>query len=452
MVALALATCGDGAGGESVDAAGARSIATGLRVPWGIAFLPGGDALVSERTTGRILRISPDGRARRVVMRVPGVDTDSGEGGLLGLAVSPDYASDRWVYAYFTSAERQPHRPLPARRGARPVLTGLRAATIHNGGRIAFGPDGKLYAGVGDAGDSALAQDRGSLNGKILRMNPDGGVPDDNPFGGSLVWSLRPPQRAGPRLGRAAAGCGRRSSAQNEFDEVNLIRAGRNYGWPEVEGRGSTSGGRFTNPVVTWPTVGGLAERRGDRAAHALRRRAAGRGAAAGPPGRRPRGEAERRCFGAATGGSAPSARARRLALDRHLEPRRPRQPARRATTASFGSVPERANLARPGGALATVGAMDRRTRLLLLLAGGCAAVFVLVLGAAYESGPGRELDLLGLSGFMAADNGWLQHLAYRLVHLGNPSEVALIALGLAALAAARGRRESPSRCCCWSP
>jgi glucose/arabinose dehydrogenase len=248
-----VAGCGESSGDESHGAGRSRTIATGLSVPWGVAFLPGGDALVSERTTGRILRISPNGGRKRVVMRVPGVDTGSGEGGLLGLAVSPRYARDHWVYAYFTS--RSDNRIVRFRLGGRPrpVLTGLRRGTIHNGGRIAFGPDGKLYAGVGETGLSSLAQNRRSLSGKILRMNPDGSVPGDNPFPGSLVWSYGHRNVQGlawDSRGRLWA----TEFGQNEFDEVNLIRPGRNYGWPEVEGRGSTDGGRFTNPVVTWRT------------------------------------------------------------------------------------------------------------------------------------------------------------------------------------------------------
>jgi glucose/arabinose dehydrogenase len=252
VVALAVAAgCGGSAG--PAESRQARTIATGLSVPWGVAFLPGGDALVSERTTGRILRISRDGRRRRVVMRVPGVDTNSGEGGLLGLAVSPRYARDRWVYTYFTSASD--NRIVRFRLGGRirSVLTGLRRGVIHDGGRIAFGPDGKLYAGVGETGDSTLAQNRRSLNGKILRMNPDGSVPSDNPFPASLVWSYGHRNVQGlawDRRGRLWA----TEFGQDEFDEVNLIRKGGNYGWPEVEGRGSTAGGRFINPKVTWAT------------------------------------------------------------------------------------------------------------------------------------------------------------------------------------------------------
>jgi glucose/arabinose dehydrogenase len=221
-------------------------------VPWGIAFLPDGDALVTERTTARILRIPSGGGKPRTVMRVPGVSA-VGEGGLLGLAVSPRYASDRLVYAYFTSASD--NRIVRFKLGGRlrTVLTGLQKADIHDGGRIAFGPDGKLYAGVGDAGNTANAQNREAMNGKILRMDPDGGVPSDNPFGGSRVWSW------GHRNVQGLAWDGSRRLWASEFgqntrDEVNLIRRGRNYGWPEVEGTGDTQGGRFTNPLVTWAT------------------------------------------------------------------------------------------------------------------------------------------------------------------------------------------------------
>ena len=271
--ALALTGCGGGdSGGDSTPSpaatatpsatttasaslappSGPRMIATGLAVPWGLAFLPGGDALVSERDSGRILRIPAGGGAPREVMHVPGVAA-TGEGGLLGLAVSPDYARDRLVYAYATTAED--NRIVRFRLGGavHPILTGLRAGAIHDGGRIAFGPDGKLYAGVGETGDSALAQDREQRNGKILRIDPDGGVPGDNPFPGSPVWSLG--HRNVQGLAWDAAGrLWATEFGQNAFDEVNLIRKGRNYGWPDVEGVGDTQGGRFTNPLVTWPT------------------------------------------------------------------------------------------------------------------------------------------------------------------------------------------------------
>jgi len=228
-----------------------RTIARHLEVPWGIAFLPDGDALVAERDRGRIVRIPAGGGRPRPVMTVPGVQA-TGEGGLLGLAVSPGFRRDRTVFAYLTT--RRDNRIVRFRlgeSGVTPILTGLRAASIHDGGRIAFGPDGKLYAGVGETGDTGLAQDRSSPNGKILRINPDGSIPADNPFPSSPVWTLGHRNVQGlawDRRGRLWA----TEFGQNEFDEVNLIRKGRNYGWPIVEGRGSTRGGGFTNPKVTW--------------------------------------------------------------------------------------------------------------------------------------------------------------------------------------------------------
>jgi len=250
LAAALVAGCG---GGSQADArTSVKTIATGLQVPWGVAFLPDGSALVSERPTGEIVRIPKGGGRPRVVMRVPGVHSN-GEGGLLGLAVSSHYASDRLVYAYMTTTSD--NRIVRFRLGGalHPILTGLQEAPIHDGGRIAFGPDGKLYAGVGDAGNTANAQNRSSRNGKILRINPDGSIPSDNPFPGSPVWTLGHRNVQGlawDRSGRLWA----TEFGQNTWDEINLIRKGRNYGWPIVEGKGKTRGGRFTNPLVTWPT------------------------------------------------------------------------------------------------------------------------------------------------------------------------------------------------------
>ena len=229
-------------------------VAGNLEVPWGVAFLPDGDALVSERTTARILRVPAGGGKPREVLRVPGVQTDAGEGGLLGIAVSPDFERDGLVYAYLTSAEDNRIVRMELEGGGDPevVFDGIQASTIHNGGRIAFGPDGMLYAGTGDAGNTSLAQDPSSPNGKILRLEPDGSVPADNPREGSPVLSL------GHRNVQGLAWDGQdrlwaTEFGQNTFDEVNRIQPGRNYGWPEVEGDG-TGGGRFVAPEVTWST------------------------------------------------------------------------------------------------------------------------------------------------------------------------------------------------------
>jgi glucose/arabinose dehydrogenase len=186
-----------------------------------------------------------------VVATIAGVN-GSGEGGLLGIAVHGGY-----LYAYFTagSTNRIERYRLEGtapnlRLGpAEPILDGIPAASIHDGGRLAFGPDGMLYATAGDAGNSARTQDLHSLGGKILRLTPDGGVPADNPFRGSYVYSYghRNPQ------GLAWAGDGTLYASefgQNAWDELNVIKAGGNYGWPTVEGRAGD--GRFIDPVQQW--------------------------------------------------------------------------------------------------------------------------------------------------------------------------------------------------------
>ncbi|MER7893226.1 PQQ-dependent sugar dehydrogenase [Micromonospora sp. NPDC094482] len=224
-------------------------LATGLEAPWGLAFLPDGSALVGERNSGRVLQVRR-GSAARPVAQIAGVAA-TGEAGLLGLAVSPNYRLDRYVYAYFTSSvdNRIVRFRLSAPWLQQPILTGLARAAVHDGGRIAFGPDGMLYAGVGDAGQAATAQDPRSRNGKILRMRPDGGVPANNPVAGSLVYSLGHRNVQGLAWdwrGRLYA----TEFGQSSWDEVNRIVPGGNYGWPVVEGVAGDP--RFRDPIVTW--------------------------------------------------------------------------------------------------------------------------------------------------------------------------------------------------------
>jgi glucose/arabinose dehydrogenase len=236
----------------SPDLGAAEELAHGIDVPWGLAFLPGGDALIAERDPGRILRLTPGGGDARQVAEVPGVEA-SGEGGLLGLAVSPGFAADNLVYAYLTAADDNRIVRFRLDGGAPEVIfDGIAKAGNHNGGRIAFGPDGLLYAGTGDAGQTSRAQDPASPNGKILRLTRDGDPAPGNPAASSPVYSL------GHRNVQGLAWDSRNrlfatEFGQNDLDEVNLVQAGRNYGWPEVEGEGDTDGGRFTNPLVTWP-------------------------------------------------------------------------------------------------------------------------------------------------------------------------------------------------------
>lgn len=225
------------------------TIVENLDAPWSIAF-DEGTALISERDSARIVEVASDGEVREVG-RIDDVAA-GGEGGLLGIAVD-----DGWLYAYSTGAEGNRVQrfallgPLGSLELGEPetILAGIPAATSHNGGRIGFGPDGMLYVTVGDAGDPGRAQDQESLSGKILRVTPDGDIPADNPFEGSPVYSLghRNPQ------GLTWADDGTLYASefgQDTWDELNVIEAGSNYGWPTVEGIAGRDG--FIDPVRQW--------------------------------------------------------------------------------------------------------------------------------------------------------------------------------------------------------
>ncbi|MDO8145829.1 sorbosone dehydrogenase family protein [Isoptericola sp. 178] len=225
-------------------------VTTRLAAPWSITFVDG-TPLVSERDSGRVLEVADDGTTREVGV-VAGVD-DSGEAGLLGLAVD----DRRRLFVYSTGADgnRIQRYDLRGDPGAlalgAPVtlVDGIPAASFHDGGRLAFGPDGMLYASTGDAGVPELAQDPDSLAGKILRMTADGDAPDDNPSPGSLVYS------SGHRnvQGLAWADDGTLFATefgQSTWDELNVVEPGANYGWPEVEGAAGVEG--FVDPVQQW--------------------------------------------------------------------------------------------------------------------------------------------------------------------------------------------------------
>ncbi len=232
-------------------------VVTGLDSPWSMARLDDTRVLVSERDTGDVVLVSSRATTVRRIGTVPGV-VHTGEGGLLGLALHGSGAG-RELYAYETTRDdnRIVRMPLHDDGGdlslgpASVVLDGLARASYHNGGRIAFGPDGMLYATVGDAGVTSRAQDRGSLNGKVLRMTPAGDAPADNPFPGSLVYTLghRNPQGlawdANGQLWASEFG-------QDTWDELNRIVAGSNYGWPVVEGVAHDA--RFVDPTLQWST------------------------------------------------------------------------------------------------------------------------------------------------------------------------------------------------------
>ncbi|TDD79343.1 PQQ-dependent sugar dehydrogenase [Actinomadura darangshiensis] len=263
--AVLLAACsssgGDGGAGTPAPAAGTpsgtakpggpRTVATGMRVPWAVAFLPGGDALVTERDTAHLMRVSPSGK-KTTVGTVPGVEP-AGEGGLLGVAVSPSYSTDHLVYLYFTAASdnRVVRATYDGRLGTpEPIVTGIPKGPNHDGGRLEFGPDKMLYITTGETGDGPVAQDKNSLGGKILRVTPDGKPAPGNPFG-NRVWTYGHRNVQGlawDAKGRLYA----TEFGQNRFDEINLIQKGKNYGWPEVEG--DEDGDGFTKPLLTWTT------------------------------------------------------------------------------------------------------------------------------------------------------------------------------------------------------
>jgi glucose/arabinose dehydrogenase len=233
----------------------ARTLVGGLEVPWSLAFLPDGAALVTERNSGRLLRVTPDGTVTPVGT-VAGV-RPAGEGGLLGIAVSPGYATDRAVYVSYTGADdnrvvRLTAEPDGTIDGAaqQVVVAGIPKGTIHNGGGLAFGPDGFLYVATGEAGRRDPAQDRNDPGGKILRVTPDGAPAPGNPFG-TAVYSYGHRNVQGlawDPAGRLYA----TEFGQNTYDEVNAIISGGDYGWPAVEGVGERQG--FIDPLLTWST------------------------------------------------------------------------------------------------------------------------------------------------------------------------------------------------------
>jgi glucose/arabinose dehydrogenase len=244
-------------------------VATGLNAPWGLIQLTDGSFLISERDAARILHLN-NGQA--TPLRTIEEARPSGEGGLLGLAISTD---SRTVVAYYTAEEdnRVVSMSWDGRALGEPtvILSGIPAGGIHDGGRMAVDPDGYLYIGTGDSGDSSYAQDRESLGGKILRVDFTGKPAPGNPFDNEVYsYGHRNVQGlAFDESGRLWAS----EFGSQSWDELNLITEGGNYGWPMVEG--SSQNPDLINPKVVWDTSeaspSGLAYWRGDLWMAALR-------------------------------------------------------------------------------------------------------------------------------------------------------------------------------------
>ena len=252
-----------------------EAMVTGLETPWAVEFAPDGRIFITERA-GRV-RIVKDGK----LLNEPWISleaSEGGESGLLGLALDPGFEKNGFVYLAYSYRDENNNllnRLIrlvddPATDRGRPdivLLDGIRGAANHDGGRVKFGPDGKLYWTMGDAGNQELSQDLDSLNGKILRLNRDGTIPDDNPFSGSPVYSYghRNPQGLAwqPETGRLYATEHGPSGFQGAGqDEVNYIRPGNNYGWPDITG--SETGEDLISPVIqsgsseTWAPGGAV--------------------------------------------------------------------------------------------------------------------------------------------------------------------------------------------------
>ncbi|HYK08444.1 MAG TPA: PQQ-dependent sugar dehydrogenase [Candidatus Eisenbacteria bacterium] len=249
------------------DAPRLTVIAKNLQIPWEIVFLPNNDALITERP-GKVILLSPsgDGKTIATLSQVRPI----GEGGLLGMALSPKFPQNHFIYLYYTYSSNGLNTLNKVVRmtfenntlsSEKVLLDNIPGSSNHNGGRIKFGPDGNLYITTGDAENPSQAQSTNALGGKILRITEDGKIPSDNPFA-NYVYSYghRNPQGlawdSSDNLWETEHG----RSSPTGYDEVNRIEKGKNYGWPTIQGN-ETKSGMVTpllnsGPTTTWAPSG----------------------------------------------------------------------------------------------------------------------------------------------------------------------------------------------------
>jgi glucose/arabinose dehydrogenase len=258
FVVAALALVGSTAGPLAAQPS-IEPVARDLAFPTNMAFAPDGRILFTEKETGNV-RIIQDGRLlSQPFIHLP---VDGGaERGLLGIALPPDFQRRPWVYLYYSDATDATNRIVRVLAEGNtagevdPLITLLPAVTgYHNGGDMAFGPDGKLYAVTGEAHDAERAQDPNDLGGKVLRLDPDGSVPADDPLGpDNPVYALGIRNSFGPCFDPVTGDLWETENGPTSDDEVNRIVAGGNYGWPDQLGPGGEP--RFVDPVLDFPTV-----------------------------------------------------------------------------------------------------------------------------------------------------------------------------------------------------
>ncbi|HZH71190.1 MAG TPA: PQQ-dependent sugar dehydrogenase [Mariniphaga sp.] len=274
----------DGIGNDGTISVKAETVVDGLEVPWGIAFLPNGDMLVTERP-GRIRMVKNYAENPELIKQpVATISTaNTSEGGLLGIAIHPDFISNRLFYIYVTVDQgndtyNQVEQWRLAKDGTtaeqvKVIFDNIQASRNHNGGRVAFGPDNMLYVGTGDASSPSLSQDPESPNGKLLRITPDGEIPEDNPISGNPMylmgirntqgWAWPDPDDASELWFTDHGPSGERMRFGH--DEMSIARAGDNLGWPDIY-RCETKNGMIT-PSIVWKDAappGGAAIYTGD--------------------------------------------------------------------------------------------------------------------------------------------------------------------------------------------